>query len=1554
MNFELRLLHGYNLYHTEYILNNFDHDCLSYFPSPVQFSYQFIQYCIRYPIDKLEFDYVNYYNHSFTFEDLYERNVTSQQLYEWSAPIDLIENYQEYLETNQSNKKYFFYNCTHPRFGSHCEYYFDLNLDYVSRIIESTYKESIFLDVDKVTTSCYIHIHWNCFGNENRTATDCLDWREICNGKIECINGRYDEEFCWQLEFNECDNQTEFRCYNGLCIPLDFLHDDRYNPDCLDRSDEPLFQFSDQTKCYSDPTFRCEEHRCDPTRYKNDIIECGDGSCIERYAVCYNGRTEKIFNSYWLQMNTSDKCQLAVQCFIDLSTKEIYAELCFYKTTLKHIIDIHRYCPQTIRIPAFLFGHVQIALTTVLKINNTIDLQVYICYNDKICSGLLFSNDFELPIDLFHDNTTCRLMKIPSLYSSTSFSWTDIIKYLYRLFYKCSNYPELSHHHISNNSNFYQCINSSKVISKHRLLDGIEDCPHNDDESYAESCSLQNLNHRFKCDQHLKRKCITYWCVLNQYDDCLDRSDEHENFIQNQRTNISFPIMCDGFTELPPIMINGHNYTDETECSYSSCNNIYTRCDYIWNCIDGADEVNCEWPSMCPSSHHMCILSTSQQLSCLHINQTNDGIIDCLGAFDERQYCRDMHKSGHNVRYRCSNSSKCIGNSLVCHKENSHCIGNNLDVYKPYCSQYNSPYLTMRCKERENFIHLEQILCTFTDIMKNSLVHFTLEGYTSYKSLKTDTNNELSMNSNRILSTKDNHDIKSWPCNRGLMIYQILDENNNTRTVCFCPPAYYGDSCQYQNQRVSLTLQIKSSFDFRTMFTVIITLRDDEQNQIQSHEQFNYLYERDCSKKYNIYLLYVNRPKNLSTNYSVHIDIFDKEAMQYRASWLYPVKFAFLPVYHLAIQIEIHAIVKVTQNCATLNCGNHGRCSQYVNIQKLFCVCHQGWTGKNCHISYKNLCSSKSISFGPNICICPMGKFGSRCFLTHSSCSCENNGTCVSDDERTNERQINWCICPKGYSGPTCTQRDTTLTVSFAPEILVPSNVLMHFIQVFDRHNPQPHIRSSIPKMIPPDQEVLAMNWSRPFHLVYMEIIPSKILYLTVLQFIHTPSANLSSTLKLSDRCMNLSELLNETIVNWHPIRRMKYYHIPCQQRTDLRCFYDERHICICNQTLRQANCMPFDHSISYECESSNLCENNGKCFRDRPNCPNSFMCVCEDCSYGARCQISTKVFGLSLDVILGYQFRPNRSFKQQSLTIHFATIMITSMLLFGLINGLLSISTFHKKKTHEAGCGYYLLASSYISTATIIIFALKFYFLLVSQMNLLTNRRYLKFNCIVFEYFLKSLLSIGDWLNACVSIERAYIAFKYTRFNAKFAKYISKRMTISICLFVFLTHIHDPIFRDLIDDIETNRVWCHVQFNQYVQMYNTILLSFHFIAPFVLNICSALITLTFTSRHKARAHKKDNYGQHLRKQFYVLKHLFISPLILILLALPRLIISFLSGCMKTARDDPWLYLIGYLISFVPPMSLIFVFILPSDVYKTEFKNTFRRSKNTTVSTGRS
>ncbi|CAF4461015.1 unnamed protein product, partial [Adineta steineri] len=79
--------------------------------------------------------------------------------------------------------------------------------------------------------TCYILLECDRGGSSM-----CLDWREICDGRIDCLNGGVDEIQCFNLEINEC-NENEYRCHNGLCIPKKFLEMDFEEAQCLDRSD---------------------------------------------------------------------------------------------------------------------------------------------------------------------------------------------------------------------------------------------------------------------------------------------------------------------------------------------------------------------------------------------------------------------------------------------------------------------------------------------------------------------------------------------------------------------------------------------------------------------------------------------------------------------------------------------------------------------------------------------------------------------------------------------------------------------------------------------------------------------------------------------------------------------------------------------------------------------------------------------------------------------------------------------------------------------------------------------------------------------------------------------------------------------------------------------------------------------------------------------------------------------------------------------------------------------------------------------------------------------
>jgi hypothetical protein len=493
-------------------------------------------------------------------------------------------------------------------------------------------------------------------------------------------------------------------------------------------------------------------------------------------------------------------------------------------------------------------------------------------------------------------------------------------------------------------------------------------------------------------------------------------------------------------------------------------------------------------------------------------------------------------------------------------------------------------------------------------------------------------------------------------------------------------------------------------------------------------------------------------------------------------------------------------------------------------------------------------------------------------------------------------------------------------------------------------------VRSTTFKTIPVRQESVDIYWSRPFHLVFIELF-NKTYYLAAVQKIYNRSVPIVTTMNPSDRCPNISDVFNETMAQLHLLRRIKYYHLPCQKYSpNLQCFHDDIHLCICYDFGQQrlANCFKFDYNMTFDCLGQSECENDGQCFQDNPSCPKRSICFCPPCFYGRRCQFSTSGFGLSLDGILGYHIQPHLSLVQQSFIVQFSLAFTIIFIVAGLINSILSLMTFKNKTTHKVGCGLYLLGSSITTLLITMMFGLKFLILLLAQMGIISNQSFLSFQCHSFDFILLVCLRMDQWLNACVAFERAMTAIKATGFVQKKSKQAAKFVMIMLLIVIIGTCVHDLIYRRLIDeknDGDQKRIWCIVSYPNSLQVYNYIVHIFHFFAPFIINIISVIVVIIKQSGQKSNMDARRPYREHLREQYRQHKHLLIAPIILVILALPRLIITFVSKCMQSANDS-WLFLVGYFISFIPPMLTFGVFVLPSKFYRKEFHKTvqqFRR-----------
>ncbi|CAF4529046.1 unnamed protein product [Rotaria sp. Silwood2] len=195
----------------------------------------------------------------------------------------------------------------------------------------------------------------------------------------------------------------------------------------------------------------------------------------------------------------------------------------------------------------------------------------------------------------------------------------------------------------------------------------------------------------------------------------------------------------------------------------------------------------------------------------------------------------------------------------------------------------------------------------------------------------------------------------------------------------------------------------------------------------------------------------------------------------------------------------------------------------------------------------------------------------------------------------------------------------------------------------------------------------------------------------------------------------------------------------------------------------------------------------------------------------------------------------------------------------------------------------------------------------------------------------------MDQWLNACVATERAVTIIKATHFHKETSKKLAKIVIVILVIFTIGTSITDLLYRRLIheDNEDYRRIWFIVSYPSSLKIFNSIMHTFHFMTPCIINLMSAIILITKKSRQRSNLQINRNFKEILKEQILQHKNLLTAPVLLVILALPRLILSFVSRCMEST-NDAWLFLIGYFISFTPPMLTFVVFILPSKFYKQQ------------------
>ncbi|CAF4172631.1 unnamed protein product, partial [Adineta steineri] len=183
-------------------------------------------------------------------------------------------------------------------------------------------------------------------------------------------------------------------------------------------------------------------------------------------------------------------------------------------------------------------------------------------------------------------------------------------------------------------------------------------------------------------------------------------------------------------------------------------------------------------------------------------------------------------------------------------------------------------------------------------------------------------------------------------------------------------------------------------------------------------------------------------------------------------------------------------------------------------------------------------------------------------------------------------------------------------------------------------------------------------------------------------------------------------------------------------------------------------------------------------------------------CVIGDQCNFYIKGIGLTLDDILRDELQPNTVLNNQSFSIKFSAGLTIIMFVAGLMNSILSFITFQNKDSQQVGCGMYLLTSSITSLLAISMFIIKFWFVVLTHINVSTSLSVLHGGCASIEPILKLFLYLDGWLNACVAVERAVLIFKGVNFDKTKSKSIARRTILILPFCILGTLIHELVYQ--------------------------------------------------------------------------------------------------------------------------------------------------------------
>ncbi|CAF1466525.1 unnamed protein product [Adineta ricciae] len=1459
----------------------------------------------------------------YTFEKLYREKYQEDWLMDNDIPFDVVDAYGEYLTLRRFNANVSKLNKMHKdfvclcdpfeTFGRYCEYNypFENDLEFLSynNFVDWHIETRTELASNGHPVPCYTLHGLAC-------SKKCLDWRDICDGEWDCLNGE-DERQCIQLEMNSCDSPREFRCRNGLCIPRAFLFDGDF--DCMDGSDERR-EFKGEF-CYELAQFDCNERICPDKTYS-----CGDGQCIpwEDDSIISNEIKRSLEHKEKSSgcVNKKNLREAKVTFDQQKMNRSLLDRVCEHYPSDFHRCAISKECISNYRL-----------------------LDGYFDCLDRSDEDI---TNLKLPIDdaFLQDRYKCETVQSTIMLHLLGDGQThcpdgsdEINIWINWKLVECQRSTDVGCQ-ILRKASLWKNNKKELMLPFHSLCNSFWDMPHGFDEMYCAESEWICSPHWIKYDRPdtplWNGNCIPKSARCDGEWDHPDGQDERNCLLENMPGRyvpsqaFDWPCQSVRTGEKINIFVNSKLLGDGRVDCIGGQDERYT--------IDCQDDLQIQDRFRCTDG--ICI---PQRFICEYrkhkrdydgIFLIGDGIRQCSNGEDESNlYCSRKNYS----------QSSFIPINGECHTSGFfQCALHNCLPSKKRCDG------KIDCENNTN----DEKSChaSVTNPEKYAKAIMSVEV------------------TRRKRQAVDTHNI--WRCHHGLYVNEGPESLKVRR--CFCPPSAFGDHCEFYTHHITVVFTLDMTLSLskvnRTAVRVVTLLKYHEKIIDFMILSYNPT-QLPLKVKQRFYLFYPwsllktireASPKDYTITF--HLYKVAQQKIDLLSVWHYPVKFPFLPAFRLTVQLVYHRSTTCSTQI-TQSCGSHSKGCLMIDEATFHCECQEPWHGFQCsERPTNNPCANYSLYFpayryGLNqtddfLCVCTGIQRGRTCHIFATSNEdpiIYNNHTCyyLSEDNYESGSYKEYCICPANLYGTYCQLRAASSKVRISDAVLSKSSIAI--LQLNDWEDVSGQMTISTQRFLIVQNNTVQIFFSNtrfPNTCLLKVYRNNHLRMYDIFLLWKTNIVEHNYTVTMENRCYHIEELQNFISINNESdqslrdhMHRLKFYHRPCQH-SNVSCFYDEQtYFCVCDQNSRRASCALYDFFF----ERCDYCLNDGMClFGDRMNDYNDFICQCPRCYHGNLCHYRTAQFGYSLEALIASHddsdqqqdgYLESNQFASWKVIYLSITLLMT---IIGFVSNFCSYQTFRHSTVARSSIIYIFVCICVSNQLCLVSLTAQIVYILLNDARVISGSSTINLIlCKTIPYAVKTLTSVSKWSIAYVSLTRL------RKTTVKESVSTSKQMLLyMVCMVLVVSSTMTEIVFHRLVEINQSMVQCAVNYSMFWSRMDTILLFIHHLVPFAIYVWSFCMTLRSVAQSKSSVHKQS-FLVTFCEQIQQCKNQLICPFVLIASTLPQLIIVFAVDC------DQWynmwlryLILAMYLIAHIPHVLTFFLFIYPSTVYKNAFRQT--------------